>query len=590
MSDNAAQYFAKAQSFKDAGDYKSARTSLESAILQKPDFFEARVNLAESCRILGDEAAAILHLSYALKLKPGFCEGHNAMGLLLQKKGDYKGAVLALNRAIECKPDFALAHYNLGNCMRDIEELDQAIACFTMAVKLNPSSVEALSNLGEAFLITGRIKEAERCFQSVLFIDPSCFIAFSNYLLTINYDPELKPLRLYEEHRKFGSAITKPQTSSAFTNTMTQTRRLRIGYVSADFCNHPVSRFLEPVLTNHYATDFEVFCYSAVKNPDAKTDQLRRLPSHWSDIAGMPDHDLAEKIRSDAIDILIDLSGHTAENRLPVFALRPAPVQATYLGYPNTSGMKTMDYRITDRVADPLCEVPVHTEKLMRLSPCFCCYNPPDNAPLPGPLPVIKNNIVTFGSTHTMARLNDRLLDLWASLLSSMKGSRILLIRTTLRGSILDRVYSRFEARGIDTTRVKIRNTMPAEGHLAVYRDMDVFLDSFPWSGHTTACEALWMGVPVVTLRGDRHAGRMVASVLSCLDMKDCIAGTKDEYVTAARRLASDCGTLENLRATLRGRMAASPLCDGKTFTASLEEAYRTMWREHCEQAGGKKS
>jgi len=580
MADQAMQSLEKAQSAKDAGDFASARSWLEKAVELDPDQFLARVNLSEACRILGDDEGAILHLSHALKLKPGFCDGHNGLGLLLQKRGDHKGAVLSLNRAIECNPDFALAYYNLGNCMRDVEELDQAIACFITATKLNPSFVEALSNLGEALQITGRIKDAQRCFKSVLAIDPACFVAFSNYLLTLNYDPDFRPRQLYEEHRKFGAAFA--QATPVFANDCTPARRLRIGYVSADFCNHPVSRFLEPVLANHYTTDFDVFCYSGAKHPDAKTDTLKRLSGHFADVAGMPDDIMAERIRSDAIDILVDLSGHTAENRLPVFARKPAPVQVTYLGYPNTSGMKAMDYRLTDRVADPLCEVSVHTERLVRIAPCFCCYKPPHDTPAPGPLPAARNKFVTFGSTHTIARLNDGLLDLWASLLAAVPGSRILIMRTTLKGGSLDRVEGRFGLRGIDRSRIVIRNSVPAEGHMAVYRDIDIFLDSFPWSGHTTACEALWMGVPVVTLLGNRHAGRMVASVLSCLNLKEYIAQTKDDYLSIARDLAGNLDILENLRTTLRGRMAASPLCDGKSFTAGLEQAYRMMWREYC--------
>jgi protein O-GlcNAc transferase len=592
VSDLVSQYLSQAQSSKDAGDYVSARARLEKAVALDPDLFEARVNLSEACRILGDDDYALVHMSHALKVRPGFYEGSNVLGMLLQKKGDYKAAILALSKAIECKPDFAEAHYNLGNCMRDIEEFDEAIACFRMAAKLNPSSVEALSNLGEALQTMGRIKDAQDCFKSVLALSPACYLAFSNYLLTLNYDPDFTPRQLYEEHRKFGAALLRGQRgvavaqqaepSPVFANDMTPDRRLRIGYVSADFCNHPVSRFLLPVLSNHYTTDFEVFCYSGAKNIDATTDALKRLSGHWADVAGMPDDELAEKIRSEAIDILVDLSGHTAGNRLPVFAHTPAPVQVTYLGYPNTSGLKAMDYRITDRIADPLCEISVHTEKLVRISPCFCCYCPPENAPAVGPLPALQNKAVTFGSTHTLARLNNGLLDQWASLLASMPVSRILIMRTTLKGSSLERVFSRFDSRGIDRSRVIIRDKVPSGGHLAVYREIDIFLDSFPWSGHTTACEALWMGVPVVSLRGDRHAGRMVSSVLSCLDMKDCIADTKADYLAVAQGLASNIDKLEKLRATLRDRVAASPLCDGKTFTAGLERAYRTMWREWC--------
>jgi protein O-GlcNAc transferase len=583
MSDQALQCFEKAQSFKDARDFASARTWLEKAVKLKPDFFQALVNLSEACRILGDDIGAIHYLSTALKLNPDFDEGYNALGMLLQKKGDYKAAVDAFKKAIDSKPDFPEAYYNLGNCLRDIERFDEAIACFKMASNLKPSFIEALSNLGEALQITGRIDEAAHCFGSVIGIAPSCATAFSNYLLTLNYNPAFGPKQLYAQHTRFGAAFERPQnTVRTFTKDLSPQRTLRIGYVSADFRTHPVSRFLEPLFEHHDKNEFEIFVYSGARVPDDTTRLFKRLSGHWTDAFAMSDTDLVEKIREDEIDILVDLSGHSADNRLPVFALKPAPLQVTYLGYPNTSGLSSMDYRITDGICDPSGEPVAHSENLVRLSPCFCCYAPSRKSPAPGPLPIRQNHVVTFGSTHTLARLNDELLDLWAALLSKIPSSRLCIMRTTLKDSSLERLYKRFASRSIDKNRLIIRNTVPAEGHLAVYRDIDVLLDSFPWSGHTTAFEALWMGVPVVTLRGDRHAGRMVSSVLDCLDMKDCIAGTKEEYLSVARGLSSDVDKLDGLRATLRDRMMKSPLCDGKTFTANLEDAYRTMWREYC--------
>jgi protein O-GlcNAc transferase len=582
MSDQTLQFLEKAQNFKNSGDFASAREWLEKAVRLDPDNFEATVNLSEACRVLGDDDNAIHHLSHALKLRPGFYAGHNSLGVLFRKKGDFKAAILALNKAVDCNPDFFEAYYNLGNCMRDLEEFDGAIACFERALALNPRSIETLSNLGEAFQISGRIKDAERCFKSALDVDPACSVAFSNYLLTLNYDPDFAPRDLYREHKKFGAAFSRPPHERIFANDMTPARRLRVGYVSADFRGHPVSGFLLPVLRHHHAIDFDVFCYSGVKDSDAKTDAFRRISPHWTDVTAMPDTEMAEKIRTDGIDILVDLSGHSADNRLPVFALKPAPVQVTYLGYPNTTGMAAIDYRITDRVADPLCEVSSHTERLVRISPCFCCLDPIENAPVPGPLPALRNGGVTFGSTHMLARLNDGVLDLWASLLERVPLSRLVIMRTTLKGTSLARVLGRFEFRGIDTNRIIVRNTVSQEGHLAVYREIDIFLDTFPWSGHTTSCEALWMGIPVVTLLGNRHASRMVASVLSCMNLKEHIAGTTAEYLSIAGNLAGNLDILDNLRGTLRDRMAAGPLCDGKSFTASLEQAYRTMWRDYC--------
>jgi protein O-GlcNAc transferase len=583
MSDQSRQYFKKAQSFKDAHDFASARTWLEKTVHLEPDFFQARVNLSEACRILGDYEGAIRQMSQALVLKPAFCDGHNALGLLLHKNGDLTSAVAAFKKAISCKPDFPQAYYNLGNCMRDTEQFDEAIACFKMASMLDPSYIEALSNLGEALQTTGRIDEAERRFGTALGIAPSSTMAFSNYLLTLNYNPSYGPKLLYEQHKRFGAVVERPRsTARAFTNDCSPHRPLKIGYVSADFRNHPVSYFLEPLFANHSRADFVVYSYNGARNKDQKTSVFEHHSNHWIDVFDKTDVDVAAAIRDHGIDILVDLSGHSADNRLSVFALKPAPVQVTYLGYPNTSGLAEMDFRITDGTCDPPGEPLAHTENLVRLSPCFCCYAPPPQAPAPGPVPFRQTGAVTFGSTHTLARLNDELLDLWADLLSKIPSSRLLIMRTTLKGSGLDRLYKRFELNSIDPSRLVIQSTVPAEGHLAVYRDIDVFLDSFPWSGHTSACEALWMGVPVVTLSGDRHAGRMVASVLSCLGLQNCVARTKEEYLSVAQRLSSDIDILDGLRATLRERMMKSPLCDGKTFASNLEEAYRKMWRDYC--------
>jgi predicted O-linked N-acetylglucosamine transferase (SPINDLY family) len=241
-----------------------------------------------------------------------------------------------------------------------------------------------------------------------------------------------------------------------------------------------------------------------------------------------------------------------------------------------------MDYRITDAICDPLGEATAHTETLVRISPCFCCYCPPHAAPEPGPVPCRQTGIVTFGSTHTLARLSDEVLDLWARLLLEIPSSRLLIVRNTLKGSSLALMEKRFSSHSIPENRVIFQDAIPKKGHLAVYQNIDVFLDTFPWSGHATVCEALWMGVPAITLAGNRHAGRMVASVLSCLDMKDFVAKTKEDYLSIAAGLASDAGKLETLRGTLRTRMKNSPMCDAKAFTAKLEAAYRRMWQERC--------
>jgi predicted O-linked N-acetylglucosamine transferase (SPINDLY family) len=341
--------------------------------------------------------------------------------------------------------------------------------------------------------------------------------------------------------------------------------------------HHVLARFLEPILAHHDPRQVEVTCYADVAAPDAMTARLRSLAHRWRSICGQRDQDVARLVRADGIDLLVDLAGHTG-NRLGVFARRPAPVKLTYLGYPNTTGLDTIDYRLSDAVADPPGEPACHTEALVRLSGGFCCYAPPP-APDVSPLPADSAGAVTFGSLHKLAKLNGDVLDLWSAVLRALPTTRLLVFRQGLTGGTRASFERQFAQRGMAAERVLFRHAL-AEGDsfLGVYREVDVLLDAFPWGGHATACEALWMGVPVLTLRGGRHAGRMVASVLTQLGLTDLIADTPEDFVARAVGLAGDLDRLRSLRGHLRDRMRASPLCDGPAFTRGLEEAYRALW------------
>jgi predicted O-linked N-acetylglucosamine transferase (SPINDLY family) len=327
----------------------------------------------------------------------------------------------------------------------------------------------------------------------------------------------------------------------------------------------------------------QVFCYAEVTAPDHVTERLRALAHHWRVTPGLSDTELAKQVRSDGIDVLVDLAGHLAGGRLEAFALRPAPVQVGYLGYPGTTGLPAIAYRITDAVADPPGGEDHHSEELIRLPGSFCCYAPP--APVdPGAPPSLPSGVVTFGSLHKLERLNDRVLALWARVLEAVPGSRLLLCRHTLRGSTANLLRQRCTAAGIPAERLEVGMAEPVGmRHLEAYRRIDVALDTFPWSGHTTACEALWAGVPVVSLRGTRHAGRMVASVLTALGLADLVADTPDDYVRIATDLAADGARRALWRKELPERMLASPLCDGAAFTRGLEAAYRSLWQRWCE-------
>jgi len=342
-----------------------------------------------------------------------------------------------------------------------------------------------------------------------------------------------------------------------------------------------------PILTHHDSRQVETVCYAEVPAPDAITARFRSLAHGWRSTCGLSHTQLAELIRADAIDVLVDLAGHTAHNRLPVFAWKPAPVQVTYLGYPNTTGLAAIDYRLTDAITDPPGEPASHAEELWRLPGCFCCYTPFYQFPTPTPSPAHGAGSITFGSMHKLTKLNGPVLDLWCRLLQAVPSSRLLVCQNTLVGGARDRLRRELVRRGIAAGRVELRHEFAPGpgGHLAVYAEIDVLLDVFPWGAHATACEALWMGVPVLTLYGDRYAGRMASSMLTCLQLEELIARTPTEFVERGVRLAGDTARLAALRGALRGRMRASPLCDGATFTLRLEEAYRAMWVRWCAQS-----
>jgi predicted O-linked N-acetylglucosamine transferase (SPINDLY family) len=361
-------------------------------------------------------------------------------------------------------------------------------------------------------------------------------------------------------------------------------RRLRIGYVSPDFRAHSVASFLEPVLARHDTDNFDVVCYAQVAHPDRTTERLRQLAGHWRDTCAQSDEQVANMIRQDRIDILVDLAGHTRNNRLTVFTHRPAPIQLTYLGYPNTTGLPQIDYRLTDALADPPEADALHTERLVRLPRGFLCYSAPQDAPAVSPLPATAVGHITFGSLNNLAKVNEQVVELWARVLHAVPGAQLLLKGKALCDqATAGRFVEMFARHRIPADRLRLASWAATRAqHLTTYAQVDIALDPFPYNGTTTTCEALWMGVPVVALAGDRHAARVGVSILTHVGLREFIATTPDDYVRTAAGLAADRARLVALRASLRRRMADSPLCDGAAFTRDIEATYRAMWETWC--------
>ncbi len=442
----------------------------------------------------------------------------------------------------------------------------------------------AHDNLGLALLRLGRLEEAERSYRRALAIEPAYAEAYEHLIALLNYIPGRGARDIYAEHLEFARRYGRAADPRPYANGKEANRRLRVGYISGDFRDHSVAFFIEPVLEKHNRRAFEVFCYYNFPRGDAVTMRLKALADQWRDVAALDDGALVDLIRADRIDILVDLSGHTAHNRLPALSRKPAPVQATWLGYLNTTGLDAMDYRITDAQASPEGMFDsFHTEALIRLDGSQWCYRPQAGAPAVAPPPSANAGFVTFGAFTNLAKLGQPVIDLWSRVLEKSPGSRLLIVGRGLAAAG-DDLVARFARGGVAAGRISLQEFGPFQDYLALHGAVDVVLDTFPYTGGTTTCHALWMGVPVVTVVGDTAASRGGASLLNAVGLGELVEQTDQQYVDIASGLASNPGRLSELRSTMRERMAASPLMDEARFTRHLEQAFRTMWRTWCKK------
>ena len=575
---------------KDQGRLDEALASYRKALAIKPDDVEVLNSLGALCQDLGKPDEAIASYGKALAVKPDDADAHNNLGNMFRVQGKLDQAVASYRKALAIAPDDADVLNNLGNALQDLGKRDEALASYHKAIAIDPRHAEAYSNLGAVFQDLGRLDEAITSYHRALAIKPEYARAHSNLLFCMNCDERYSQRDIYTESRRWEAAHAAPGPARAVshTNDRDPERRLRIGYVSPDFRRHSVSHFLDPLIAGHDRRQFEVFCYAQVAIPDTVTRRFQGLADGWRSTVGMTAPALAERVRGDAIDILVDLAGHTANSRLLAFAERPAPVQVTWLGYPNTTGLSAMDYRLTDAIADP--QGPgdaLHSETLTRLPGGFLCFAPDAEAPAVADPPVSAKSSITFGSFNNLSKMTVATVAAWARILEGVPGSRLLLKSRSFADAETRRRYrSLFAARGIAEERLELHAWIDSKsGHLGLYQRIDIGLDPFPYNGATTTCEALWMGVPVISLRGDRHAGRVGASILTRVGFSELIADTDDAYVAAAVALAEAPGRLVELRRDLRAAMAASPLCDAAGFTRHVEAAYRGMWRSWCQGA-----
>jgi predicted O-linked N-acetylglucosamine transferase (SPINDLY family) len=520
-----------------------------------------------------------------LDQEPGNCNALNLLGTLAYQTGHWEAAQDLISRAIKAQPDYAEAYCNLGVLQEGQARFVEAAASYRLAIEIEPGLVQAHHNLGKVLLEQGLAQEAVACFERVVAAKPDSAKDFSGLLCNLHYPSGITQATLWQRHREFNTRFAHPLSAAALPHGRSNepARRLRIGYVSADLRDHSVSFFFEPVLAAHLREQFEVVCYSGTTRPDAVTARLREHADLWRDTPTLSDADMADLIRQDRIDILVDLSGHTLGNRLLVFARKPAPVQVSWLGYIDTTGLDAIDYGIWDAFTVPPGNERWFSEKVVRLAHGRFCYAPPDYAPEVAPLPALQRGHVTFGCFNNPAKISPETIALWAKLLHAVPHSHLLLKMTSLSDAQVRQHYlDLFSATGIATERIELRGASAHAEMLAEYGDMDIALDPFPFSGGLTSCEALWMGVPVITLPGELPASRQTLGYLSLLQLGSLAADSEESYLNNAAELGRDLDYLQLLRQTLRQKMRTSPLCDATAFTHELEQAYRQMWQTWC--------
>jgi len=571
--------------FQKLKKYEKAIASYEMSININPVFMEAYANLGNIFNELGRDKEAIQCLNKALQIKPDSAMLYVNLGSIFAKQGNIDRALFLYKRALEVNPNYSIAYNNIGSAYREQEDFNKAQEYYQTAIKLSPQYAMAQCNLGSLLLLTGKPDEAIEHYRKAISIKADYAEAHSNILYALNFMPSISQKEIFKESIQWEDIHAKNllKSNQVYANDIGEKRKLRIGYVSPDFRNHSVNFFFEPVLNGHNKKCFEVYLYSSVIKPDYITERLKTAADHWRSIVGMNDETVSKMIVKDRIDILVDLAGHTAGNRLLVFGYKPAPSQVSWLGYPNTTGMHTIDYRIVDEITDPVgTGDDLHSEELIGLPNSFFCFQPTVDSPDVEDVSRKKTGQITFGSVNNLAKLNKEVLDLWAQILYKIPNSRLLIFgKSFTEKNGRNRFLELFSGNGIEEDRIEMISHVPHLKFLDIHKRIDIILDPFPYNGHTATCNSLWMGVPMITLRGKSHVARVGASILTNIGLPELIAENKEEYVTKAITLAEDTGRLRSLRKGMRTRMKNSPICNAKAFTESLESAYTRIWEKY---------
>jgi protein O-GlcNAc transferase len=529
---------------------------------------------------------AVAPLEAATRSKPDLIVAWRDLGRALHDAGQPERAKAALRSGLAIDPRAADLHYYLGNVELMQLELEEAAASYGRAIEIQPDHAGVHSNLAQVLMNLGDIEGAEAAARRALALDPSLLVAHSNLVMALSGDARCSPQDYLAEAGRLAERLAKdaPRVHTSIPSAAEPARRLRVGFVSGDMHSHPVGFFLESVMS-HWRTAGDMTAIAFYNHPlnDALTARLKPCFDGWHDVWNLGDAEAAKLIESQRLDVLVDLSGHTAHNRLGLFAARLAPVQVAWLGYWASTGLPTMDFLVADPVSVPPAHEGHFVESIRRLPRTRLCFTPPTStdAAEPSELPAVGNGHITFGSFQRMTKLNAEVLALWAEVLRAVPGSRLRLQSAQMKDAgARTQLQQRLAAAGIDAQRIQLVEGSSRSGYFAAHALVDMILDTFPHSGATTTCEALWMGVPTLTLAGDTLLSRQGASLLSCAGLPDWIAESPGDFVARAAQHAADPGALARLRAGLRAQVAQSPLFDAAAFTTSLQHLFRQMWEE----------
>lgn len=567
---------------KDTGRIQEAERLIREAIAVSPVTAAFHNNLGTVLKNQGRLGEAVASHRQALAIKPDYGIAHNNLGNALRDMGSPNEAIMAYRRAIELDADDALAHSNLGNVLSDIGEFEGAICAYRRALSIRSDFANALHGLAVGLTYGGRIDEALASFRKAMQVEPGSSNFYSDFLIALHYHPQTTLGELSEAHCEFDRLYAARWRAGwlPHNNSPEPNRTLRIGFVSHHFARHPVGRFLIRLLENLDPVECHVFCYSDSRAADSMTGRIRAAVPCWIDVSAMTDEQMTQRIREDGIDILFDLAGHTPGNRLLVFARKPAPIQIAWLDHVGTTGLFAMDYILADATQIPPGAEPWYREKILRMPNDYVCFDPPDSAPAIAPLPVLAAGYITFACFNVLAKMNGRVIKAWSRILTRVPKSRLMLKTIGFdEPATRARVVALFASHGIAAERILMFGWSSPDEALACYNQVDIALDTFPFNGGLTTCEALWMGVPVITLPGETFASRQGLTHLTIVGLPQLIAETPDQYVELAVILADDLTQLSAMRAGLREKVAISPLCDGERFAAHFSVLMREVWR-----------